>query len=175
MVKLFVIVGTVVLSGAITRAEGSTPPAQQQDSSSVGIAPGQTAKLNVVYPTVPEPVLQPLCTVTLGIADDQGNVLKNQEFQISGGKTVSLSLDADTDLTSSQGHAQIRGLTQTPATSSGGGYCSLIPSLDIVDNATGKTTVHLETRVTFPPPTAIRVRYECYRICRPSKRAKIIA
>ncbi len=137
----------------------SVPPPQQQDSSIVGLAPGESARLNVLYPTVPVPVLQPICTVSLIIADDQGNVLKNlADVPILGGKAVSLTLNADTDLSATQGRAQIRGFSLTPATSSVGGYCRLIPSLDIVDNSTGRTLLHLETRITFRETAPTRMR-----------------
>jgi hypothetical protein len=41
--------------------------------------------------------------------------------------------------------------------SSAGGYCQVLPSLDIVDNATGRTLLHLETTVTFPRPLALEL------------------
>jgi len=126
------------------------------NSSVVGIVAGQTARLNVLYPAVPAPLLQTMCSVTASIADDQGTVLKTQDFQMLGGKSASLSLNADTDL---RGHAaQIHALTLTPAATPAGGYCSILPSLDIVDNATGKTLVHLETTITYPISPAVRVR-----------------
>jgi hypothetical protein len=81
--------------------------------------------------------LQPVRSVTLVIADDQGNALRSQQdVQILGGKSVSLSLNADTDLTASQGYAQIHAFTLTPA----------------------KTVMQLETRVTFPQQSPLRVR-----------------
>jgi hypothetical protein len=147
--KRFSYLATVVFTAVLARAQGGFTPPQQHDSTVVGIAAGQTAKLNVLYPSVPAPILQVMCAVTLNLVDDQGNVLKSQDFQILGGKTVSLSLNADTDLQGDH-RAQIRALTLTPPTSSRGGYCALLPSLDIVDNATGRTLVHLETSITYP-------------------------
>jgi hypothetical protein len=122
----------------------------------VGIAAGQTAKLNVLYPSIPAPFLQAMCHVTVSIVDEQGGVLKTQDFQMVGGRSVSISLNADTDLPAHA--AQIHALTLTPAASPAGGYCQVLPSLDIVDNVTGKTLVHLETTVTYPIPLALRVR-----------------
>jgi hypothetical protein len=55
---------------------------------------------NVLYSTAPAPILQPVCSVTLNIADDQGNILKTNTFsQFTAGKGVALDLNADTDLT----------------------------------------------------------------------------
>jgi hypothetical protein len=121
----------------------------------VGIASGQTARLNVLYPSIPAPLLQVMCNVTVSIVDDQGGVLKTQDFQMLGGKTASISLNADTDLP--EHAARIHALAITPAVSSAGGYCQVLPSLDIVDNATGRTLLHLETTVTFPRPLALEL------------------
>jgi len=112
--------------------------------------------VNVLYPSIPAPVLQVMCSVTVSILDDQGGVLKTQDFQLIGGKSASISLNADTELQG--GHtAQIHVLALTRAAAPGG-YCQVLPSLDIVDNASGKTLVHLETTVTYPPPLAVQSR-----------------
>jgi hypothetical protein len=152
------LLATIVFSAVIASAQGGFVPSQQRDSSVVGITAGQTARLNVFYPPVPAPLLQVQCSFTASIVDDQGNVLKTQDFKISGGKTVSLSLNVDTELTTGDHRAQIRATTRTPAASSAGGFCTVIPSLDIVDNVTGRTMVHLETTVTYPFAQAFAFR-----------------
>lgn len=150
------LVATIVISAVTASAQGGFVPSQQHDSSVVGIAAGQTARLNVFYPPVPAPLLQVQCSFTASIVDDQGTVLKTQDFKVSGGKTVSISLNVDTELTTGDHRAQIRATTRTPAATAEGGFCTIVPSLDIVDNLTGKTTVHLETTVTYPFVQAIR-------------------
>jgi hypothetical protein len=150
--KCFSFLATVVFSTVLLQAQGFTPP-QLQNSSVVGITAGQTAKLNVLYPAIPAPLLQTMCSITVSIVDDQGGVLKTQNFQMIGGKSVSVSLNADTDLSGTHS-AQIHALTLTPATSALGGYCEVLPSLDILDNVTGKTVVHVETTITYPRPLA---------------------
>jgi hypothetical protein len=154
--KRFSFLATIVFSAVLAKAQSDFVPSQQHNSSVVGIAAGQTAKLNVLYPSIPAPLLQVMCHVTVSIVDDQGGVLKTQDFQMLGGRSVSISLNADSDLPAHS--AQIHALTLTPATSPAGGYCQVLPSLDIVDNATGKTLVHLETSITYPIPLALRVR-----------------
>jgi hypothetical protein len=154
IMKCFSILATIVFSAVLATAQGNFIASQQHNSSVVGIAAGQTAKLSVLYPSVPAPLLQVMCAVTVSIVDDQGTVLRTQDFLMLGGKSVSVSLNADTDLPGDH-HAQIHALTLTPATAPTGGYCSVLPSLDIVDNATGKTVVHLETTVTYPRPLAV--------------------
>ena len=146
----------MVLGAALAGAQGLTAP-QLRNSSVVGIVGGQTARLNVLYPSIPAPFLQVMCSITVSIVDDQGTVLKTQDFQMVGGKTASLSVNADTDLTGPH-TAQIHALTLTPAATPSGGYCEVLPSLDIVDNATGKTLVHLETSVTYPLTQAVPAR-----------------
>ncbi|HEY2845351.1 MAG TPA: hypothetical protein VGJ09_16930 [Bryobacteraceae bacterium] len=143
------LLATVVFSAVLANAQATFLAFQQQDSTIVGIAAGQTARVNVLYPSIPAPFLQAQCSVTLNIVDDQGKILKTQDFQISGGKSVSLSLNADTDLTGNH-QAQIHAQTHTPASSPGGGFCTVIPSLDIVDNVSGKTVLHVEAQVTYP-------------------------
>jgi hypothetical protein len=156
--KRFSLLAPIVFSAVLATAQSSFTPPQQHDSTVVGIAAGQTARLNILYPSIPAPFLQAMCAVTASIVDDQGAVLKTQDFQMIGGKTASLSLGADTELPGDH-HAQIHALTFTLATSSTGGYCEVLPSLDIVDNATGRTLVHLETTVTYPrQPALLRVR-----------------
>jgi len=154
--KRFSYLAAIVFGAVLARAQGSFTPPQQHDSSVVGIAAGQTARLSVLYPSIPAPLLQVMCAVSVSILDDQGGILKTQDFQMLGGKTASISFNAD-DLPG--GHtALVHALTLTPATSPGGGYCEVLPSLDILDNATGRTLVHLETTVTYPRPLAIPLR-----------------
>lgn len=124
---------------------------QQHDSAATGLAAGQTAKFSVYYPTIPAPVAQVLAFVTLVIQDENRNVLAKQDFQIAGGQIVSISANADTLMAADQRIGQIHAYAQA----SGGAadaFPFIIPGLDIVDNATGKTVVHLETKVTYPRP-----------------------
>ena len=156
--KSFSLLAALVFASVLVRAQGDFIPPQQHNSSVVGITSGQTARLNVLYPSIPAPLMQVMCGVTVSIVDDQGGVLKTQDFLLLGGKSVSLSLDADTEL---PGHAaQIHALTLTRAAVPGG-YCEVLPSLDIVDKTTGKTVLHLETTITYPRaviPTLVRGR-----------------
>ena len=122
---------------------------QQQDSGATGLTVGQTAKLSVYYPPVPAPVAQVLAFVRLVIEDENRNILAMQDFQVAAGQTVSVSLNGDSLLAADRRSAQIHAFTQT-----GGGAADafplVIPGLDIVDNTSGKTVVHLDTKVTYP-------------------------
>jgi hypothetical protein len=143
-----------ILNVAMVMAQGSLTSTQQHTSGVVGITTGQTARLNVLYPSVPAPILQILCSATLVIADDQGKILKSQDAQqLIGGKSVSLDLNADTDLPSGANRVQIHALTLTPNPG-----CTLVPTLEIFDNATGKTVVVVGSKVTWPRPQPVQIQ-----------------
>ena len=124
---------------------------QQQDSGATGLTAGQTAKLSVYYPTVPAPVAQVLAFVRLVIEDENRNVLAKQDFQVAAGQTVSVSVNGDSLLAADRRSAQIHAFTQT-AGGAADAFPFVIPGLDIVDNTSGRTVVHLDTKVTYPRP-----------------------
>jgi hypothetical protein len=151
--KLVTIAPILTLSATLAVAQEGFIPSQQQDTALVGITAGQSARLNVIYPTIPAPVAQVGCGVSLVIADDQGKILKFQNFVLNGGHGASISINSDLD-GPPNGRMQIHGYTNTATTSAApASFCTVIPSLDVIDNITGKTVVHLETQVTFPRPT----------------------
>ena len=144
--RLLTILSAVVLSGGMAMAQVGFS-AQQQTSGVIGITSGQSARLNVVYPTVPAPILQVTCSATLAIADEQGGVLKSKDVQqLIAGRTVTLELSGDADLGGSS-RVQIHAVTLTPNPG-----CGLVSTLEIIETATGKTTAVLESKVTFPNP-----------------------
>ncbi len=126
---------------------------RQYDTGTVGLAPGQTARLNVLYPTIPAPLgAQILCSATLSvIATDRNGTVKSDSVQLAGGKTASVSLNADTDLPAGSGPVQVRAVVLTPGLSATGAACSVVPTLEILDNVSNKTTVVLKGEVTFQP------------------------
>jgi hypothetical protein len=62
----------VIVSSGVAAAQSPLTQFGQVTSGVVGITPGQTARFNLLYPTVPAPVLQIVCSATLIFADDQG-------------------------------------------------------------------------------------------------------
>jgi len=116
-----------------------------------GLTAGQTAKLSVYYPTVPAPVAQVLAFVRLVIEDENRNVLAQQDFQVAAGQTVSVSVNGNSLLAADRRSAQIHAFTQT-AGGAADAFPFVIPGLDIVDNTSGRTVVHLDTKVTYPRP-----------------------
>jgi len=133
-----------------------TPLTRSQTSVMVGLTSGQTARLNALNPGVPAPfATAALCPAQVSFLDDQGNVLKTEAITVIPGKSVSFDLDRDKDVISSTGRLEIRATLSfpplTPAVASTTPpvpgavvvvpYCSLTPSLEIVDNLTAKTLV----------------------------------
>jgi hypothetical protein len=134
----------VILNGALALAQSPSFQNQQRTSGVVGITPGQTARLNVVYPTVPAPLLQVMCSVSLAISDDQGKILKsNNVSQLIGGRSVSLDLNADTDLPG-VARTQIHGQSVAP------NGCRLLATLELIDNSTQKTVLVVGSEQTYP-------------------------
>lgn len=140
----------------VADAQTTTSPTllpRNETSGMVGLAPGQTARLNALHPNLPAPLAAgALCSATVTFEDDQGSVLKSQSITVIPGKSVSVDLDRDTDLPNASGRVQIRAVLSfpalTPTASSGSttvpvypAYCSLTPTLEIFDNATLKTQV----------------------------------
>jgi len=134
----------VILDGALAIAQTPVTAHQQMTSGVVGITAGQTARINVLYPTAPAPILQPLCSVTLNIADDQGKILKTVTVsQFVAGRSASLDLNADTDLTGNP-RTEIHGYSVAPA------GCNFTGTLELIDNITQKTVLVIGSRQTYP-------------------------
>ena len=150
--KLSNLLVALVLSATRIVAQGDFIPPQQQDSGFVGISSGQTARFTVLYPGIPFPAAQVAVPVTLIIDDDQGNTLAMQDFLLTGsktGKVASIAVNADTVLPAGSRSLLIHAYTLIQGNATGK-VPLVIPGLDIVDNASGKTVIHLETSVTFP-------------------------
>src|SRR5689334_33139 len=87
---------------------------QQKTTDVVGITSGQTAKLTVLYPTAPAPILQILCSATLAIFDDQAKVLKSDSVaQLVAGRSFSIDVNADAGL-SGAARTEIHGISIAP-------------------------------------------------------------
>ena len=98
----------------------------------------------MVYPTAPAPILQILCSATLVISDDQGKILGSKDVsQLIAGKSVSLDVNADTDLQGA-GRTQVHGYSIAP------NGCRLVTTLEIIDNATQRTMVVVGSEPTYP-------------------------
>src|SRR5207253_7976565 len=100
----------------------------------VGIVKGQTARLNVVNVPQSGEVSPGPCRVTLSFHDSQGNVMVEDPSLLLPGKATFLDFMIEDPNLRAEIRAQV---TVQP------GPCRLavIPSMEIFDNATGKSTI----------------------------------
>ena len=131
----------------------------------VGLAPGQIARLNALnlpgccsLADRPTQILSVPCNMTLSFMDDQGATLKTATMNIDSGKAVHLDLAHD-DVTRDSSRLQIRGVILQVVTPPGPPVtpgvpfpfgCSVAPTLEIFDSATGITTAVLESAKGVP-------------------------
>src|SRR5437868_3841423 len=146
--KAFLFVSMTILSG--TAAIAQIPfglYTKQYTSGAVGLTAGQTARWNIVYPTIPAPfATQAMCPAAVAIGNEHGTILASRDVPpLIGGNSASIELNADTQALPVGGRIQIHGFAST-------GGCSLVTSLEIVDNATQKTVVVLGGKLTYPQP-----------------------
>jgi hypothetical protein len=146
---------------AAVMAAQSLPPIlvglNVQTFGMIGIAEGQTARLNVLNPGVQAPLATgALCSGLLSFLDDQGTVVKSLSVTVAPGRSSLLDLDADNDLKlATNQRRQIRATIQIPPAVPPAGmtasFCTLVPTLEIFDRFTGKTQVLMvETRSIAP-------------------------
>ena len=144
-----------------------TTTSQIQTSGMVGITAGQNARLNALNPGLPAPFATAArCSAQLSFVDEQGIVLKTASVTVDPGKSLGLDLNRDKDIASSAGRVEIRAVVSTPPVVPPTAaappivqplpFCTLIPTLEIIDNDTLKTHVVLtEVRfVSLPLPLA---------------------
>jgi hypothetical protein len=147
MTKFFIC--AAILSGSLLMAQNTPLQNTQRTTPVVGITPGQTARLDVLYPTAPAPIDQVLCGANLILSDDQGKALKSSSFTgMIAGKAVSISVNADTDLGSTP-RTELYGFSIQPP------GCNLQTSLEIIDNVTQRTLVVVGSRETYPFPGVV--------------------
>jgi hypothetical protein len=127
----------------------------------VGLATGQTARLNALALTTGGPIIAGgSCQVTFDFYDATGKSVKTTTLPVAQGAAVSYDL-ARTDITASTitastDRVEIRGTVRaafvnpsavgTPVTPSTpiSGFCSVLPTLEIFDTSSGQTTVVLQ-------------------------------
>src|SRR5215831_11570695 len=126
-----------------SEAQGTTPiatPSTGFSSGMVGIAAGQTARLNVVNlggsPASPLP-----CVLALAFVDSDSKIVKQMFVSVAVGKAAYL----DFRMSDGQsGRVQIRGIGHNPLLSPGPAIpqplsCNLVPTLELFDTETGRT------------------------------------
>ena len=139
----------VLALGAIALAAQTIPVDTVQTTAMVGIAAGQTARLNLLNPGVLPPALGVVCTAAVTYYDGAGTVLKTASVAVAPGTSMWVDLHSDTDLSLAPNmRKEIRAtiaepIVPPPPTASTStttpSACKLIPNLEIFDSITGRT------------------------------------
>ncbi len=130
-------------------SQTATPPISPvtRTFGMVGLAEGQTARLNVLNPAATAATAAP-CSATLAFLSDTGAVLKTTTVSVTPDASMSFDLDSVADLQlATDERREIRATIQmpvaTPVSSTAAiaqrPACRLIPTLEIFDNLTRRT------------------------------------
>ncbi len=150
----------------------TTPPnmpvTDTRTSGAVGIAEGETARFNVLRP---DETATATCAAALTYFDGAGTQLKTSTVTVAPGTAGYLDLFSDTDLALAPNQRkQIRVTVAVPLVAPPSGsssttptavpVCRLIPTLEIFDEVTGRTSVvlggfhHIADDTVTPTPVA---------------------
>jgi hypothetical protein len=140
----------VLTMGAIALSAQTIPAETVSTTAMIGIATGQTARLNLLNPGVLPPALGVICTAEVTYFDGAGAVKKTAPVAVAPGTSQYVDLHSDTDLDlASASREEIRATVAMPAipppaTSSSAtpptpAACKLIATLEIFDSITGRT------------------------------------
>lgn len=172
MIALGALVASVLIFAAVwaaqrvqAQASGPMPPMpvfpQGSSFGMVGIVRGQTARLNIVNPAGPRNIPQFPCRLELAFLDSQGQNLKKSTIDnLDPGKAAFLDLGwseiADAQDNRVEVRATVGTFLPTPLPLATGASfpqrvsCSVIPSLEVFDDDTGRTTLILSGGPTVP-------------------------
>jgi hypothetical protein len=151
---------TFVFSVSPVRAQTTASPGV--GFAMVGIASGQTARLNALNLAAADPANPTSCGVTLQFLDTQANILKQVTVNLLPGNATSLDLN-QTELQTTVTRSEIRavvlfgyvGGANPPGPVVQKTACGfIVPSLEIFDSSTGITNVILVAHKQLPSPTA---------------------
>lgn len=160
---------TLAASGLFAQSTAPVARAHERSSGMVGIAEGQTARVNLLSPDLPAPLATGvMCTANVSFINAQGTVLKSGTLTAIPGQSVHIDLDSDADLKYAVNERhEIRATIQVPvmppppagSTTPIVPVCRLIPTMEIFDTLTGRTSVvlghtHFAGERTEPTPAA---------------------
>ena len=127
----------------------------------VGLGTGQTARLNALaLPTGGRIIAGGSCQVTFDFYDAAGTSLKTETLSVKQGAAVHSDLPW-ASVVSSTDQLEIRGAVRAsfvnPSASGApiAAFCSILPTLEVFDPSSGKTTVALEQTRTLPLVTPL--------------------
>lgn len=158
---------TLAVSGLFaqsTTTSTPTPAPETRTSGMIGIAAGQTARVNALNRGVAAPGTGAVCSAMLTFYDEQGNMLKQSAVTVNPGAAASLDLLSDSDLSlAADQRKEIRATISVPAvvtpaagtsTAAAPAVCRLIGTVEIFDSLTGRTEAQLGGMHAIPPVVA---------------------
>jgi hypothetical protein len=155
---LFALTVTSTLS-ALGQEALTIPPGSSrvQTFGMVGITTGQDLRLNVLNAGILTPTEQPIsCGVQFFFVSDQGVVLKRAAATIGPGRSHSVDISRDADIAAGQSRVEVRAVVTslsfsaiTPGSAPRQRFCQLVPTLELFDRDTGRTTVILAHPTNF--------------------------
>jgi hypothetical protein len=147
--------------GLFAQSTPVVPAPETRTSGMVGIVLGEVARLNVLNPGIAAPAVGVVCTATLNFWDGEGTLLKTAPAIVLPGKSQYLDLFGDKDLAlTGITRREIRATVTIPAvattttTTAAPAGCTLIGTLEILDETTGRTQVVLGVGHAVPSPSA---------------------
>ena len=163
---LMLVYGVLITAGAGAQPAILAASSQFVTFGMVGLATGQTARLNAFALPVGGPIIAGgSCQVTFDFYDATGKSVKAGTATVAQGAAVSYDLQrAEVANTTATGRVEIRGTLRTAfvgATTIGTpvipvfGFCSIVPTLEIFDSSTGQTTVVLQQTTALPLVTPL--------------------
>ncbi len=151
---------TCVLMFAGVLSAQTIPVQTVETTPIVGIAAGQTARMNLLNPGVVLPTGGPECTAIVSFVQGSGSVLKTVTVTIDPGKNQAIDLHSDSDLNlvATGDRKEIRATVTTPAltpvsgtpTTTPAPACKLIATLEIFNVISGQTQVTIGRLVAVP-------------------------
>ena len=147
--------------GLFAQSTPTVTTPETRTSGMVGVVDGQVARVNVLNPGVAAPAVGVVCTATLSFFDGGGTLLKTGPVVVLPGQSQSLDVFGDKDLSlTGATRREIRATITIPAvapvstaTSNPPAACTLIGTLEVFDETSGKTQVVL--RVPHVIPSAV--------------------
>ncbi len=152
----------VTVSAALfAQSTPMAPAPETRTSGMVGVTAGQVARVNVLNPGVAAPAAGVVCTATLNFFDGAGALLKTGPVIVLPGQSQSLDVFGDKDLALTGAvRREIRATITIPAvvpvstaTSTPPAACTLIGTLEVFDETSGKTLVVLGVGHLVPSPS----------------------
>jgi hypothetical protein len=147
--------------GLFAQSTPVVPAPETRTSGMIGITDGQAARLNVLNPGVAAPAVGVVCTAALNFWDGKGALLKTAAAIVLPGQSQYLDLFGDKDLAlTALDRRQIRATITIPAiapppasATAQPAACTLIGTLEILNESTSKTEVVLGIGHVIPSPT----------------------